>query len=71
MSPSKKRCTDWGGARPGSGRKPVLKNARRVGVDLEGPDFERVKALAAKRGVSISQVVRDAVRDYLKRAKRN
>ncbi len=68
---SSRKQTEWGGAREGAGRKRVLKDRRRVGVDLEGPDFQRVKALAAKRGISISEVVREAVRAYLKRTKRN
>ncbi len=68
---SSRKQTGWGGAREGAGRKRVLKDRRRVGVDLEGPDFQRVKALAAKRGISISEVVREAVRAYLKRTKRN
>ena len=69
MSTSESRR--WGGARPGSGPKPVLKDPHRVGVDLEGTDFDQVQKLAKKRGVSVSQVVRDAVRAYLKRAKRS
>ena len=69
--PIKRTASGRGGPRPGAGRKPFLKRRRRVGVDLEGPDFDQVQKLAKKRGVSVSQVVRDAVRAYLKGAKRS
>jgi hypothetical protein len=67
----KQRPSGWGGARPGAGRKPALKDARRVTFDLESSDFERLRKIAERDGVSVSQAVRRAVRaDLQRRARR-
>ena len=60
----------WGGPRPGSGRKPILEDPYRVTFDLENADFAAVKAIAEQRGVSVAEVLRAAVRAYVKRTGR-
>ena len=59
-----------GGARPGAGRKPILSDAVRVTFDLERDEADALRELAARKGTSVSSVVRDAVRAFLKRMKR-
>ena len=62
-----KKKTSWGGPRPGSGRKPVLTDPHRVTFDVERPDFDAVGKIAKRRGVSVAEVLRAAVRAYLGR----
>jgi len=59
-----------GGYRPGAGRKRVLKDARAVTVTLEEPQYEAVERFAAKDGVSLASIVREAVEAYTVRRKR-
>ena len=59
-----------GGARPGAGRKRVLKDAKPLTVTLEGPDFDAVVREADRRGVSLGTVVREAVKSHLSRRRR-
>ena len=59
-----------GGAREGAGRKPFLAEAKTFSVTLERADYEAVQRLADRRGGSLSSVVRDAVRAYVKRGQR-
>ena len=54
-----------GGPRPGSGRKPHLREARSVTFDLEAPDFRRLQELAEIEDVSVAEVFRRAVHAYL------
>lgn len=56
-----------GGRRKGAGRKPFLSDTRALTVTLEGADYDVVERLAQERGVSLSTVVRAAVRAYVKR----
>ena len=59
-----------GGYRPGSGRKPVLKNGKTLTVTLEGKDYRGVAREADRRGVSLGTIVRDAVKAHLARRRR-
>ena len=61
-SPSRK-----GGRRKGAGRKPILSESAKVTFDLERDDLDAVAAIAEQDGVSVAQVLRDAVRALLKR----
>lgn len=56
-----------GGWRPGSGRKPELVAPHRAVVDIEGADYDRLRELATADGVSLSLLVRRAVRSYVRR----
>jgi len=61
---------NWGGKRPGAGRPRVVKDPERIGVDFERSDFEALRELAERRGTSVSDLIRRAVSQYVKRAKR-
>ncbi len=56
-----------GGARPGAGRKPIFRDRVLRSVSFEREDLEKAKALADRRGVRLSLVIRSALRQYLKR----
>ena len=56
-----------GGWRPGAGRKGFLRNRRRLTLDFDGDDFEALEEIAHERDKSIAEVIRTAVRAYLKR----
>lgn len=45
----------------------MLKDPVSITLDLEGPDFERLKASAEARGTSVAALVRKAVQAHLKR----
>ncbi len=62
-----KRKGKHGGARPGSGPKPIFSDRVLRSVSFERRDLERAQALADRRGVRISLVIRDALRQYLRR----
>lgn len=57
----------WGGWRPGAGRKPVLKEPRRITLDVEGADFAALESIAQRRETSVAETIRIAIRSYLKR----
>ena len=67
---TKRRKSRLGGARPGAGRKPFLKDAKALTVTLEGTDYEAVDELAEKRGVSLGTIVREAVQAYVARRRK-
>jgi hypothetical protein len=48
----------------------VLRDAVMLTVTLEGEDYEAVKAVAKKRGLSLGGVIREAVRKYVRGRKR-
>ena len=67
---SRKKRDGRGGRREGAGRKPVLKDAERVTVPMEKRDLRAMKKLAAKRGVTTSALIREAVAAFLKRQRK-
>ena len=67
---ARKRKSGWGGARPGAGRKRIVKEPERIAVDFEKPDLDALRALAESRGKSVADLIRRAVGQYLRRAGR-
>ncbi len=64
---ARKRAMGRGGPRPGSGRRRIVKDPVRLSVDYERTDCETLEEIADERGVSVANVIRTAVRAYLKR----
>jgi hypothetical protein len=64
----KKRGT-WGGARPGSGRKPYFDESADLTVRFPKEDVDALVSLATARGVSAGELVREAVHRYVSRRK--
>jgi hypothetical protein len=60
----------WGGWRPGSGRKPVFKDRVLRTFSLERSENDSLEAIAHRRGISVAEVIREAVQAHLKRQKR-
>ena len=58
-----------GGARPGAGRKRVVQDPDRIGIDFERPDLEALRELALARNTSVANLVRTAVAQYLRRSR--
>ena len=56
-----------GGARPGAGRKPIFRDRVLRSVSFEREDLEKAQTLADCRGDPLSLVIRDALRQYLRR----
>ena len=61
--------TSWGGARPGAGRPRLYSKTHRRSVDFDDSDDRQLREIAAERGVTVIQVIREAVTAYLKRQK--
>ena len=52
------------------GRPRLVENPHRLAVDFEADDVEALEDLANRRRVSVAQLLRDAVRQYLRRHQR-
>lgn len=65
-----KKRSGPGGARPGAGRPRVVQDPVRLTVDYERADFEHLEAIAERRGVSVASVVREAVRTFVARRRK-
>jgi hypothetical protein len=65
-----RKSKTWGGARPGSGRKPTLEDPVSFTGELERADVEALATIAEERGVSVASLVRAAVTAYVKRQRR-
>ena len=69
-----KRCvaakkSKRGGVRPGSGRKPILKDRASLKVSLDGETYERLAKVAEERETSMGALVREAVERYLSKSR--
>ena len=58
-----------GGARPGSGRKPILRDRVGLTVQFDGEVYYELREVADRRGVSLGSLIRRAVATYLRRGK--
>jgi hypothetical protein len=56
-----------GGARRGAGRPRQVQDPVRLAIDHEREDAEALRELAEERGTSVAELVRAAVRVYVKR----
>ncbi len=65
-----KRKAGWGGRREGAGRPPRLKEPVTRWVKLERSDVESAEKIAEERDISFAEIVRRALRAYLKRHRR-
>ena len=59
-----------GGARPGAGRKRIVRDPERIAVDLEKSDLVALRALSKRRETSVADLVRRAVKQYLNRTRK-
>ena len=60
-----RRKETWGGARPGSGPKPRIKDAAPLTVRLPAADLSRLQSIARRKGVTVSAHVRRVLRRSL------
>ena len=60
----------WGGARPGSGRPRVVRDPERMVVDFEKADLDVLREVAGRRGTSLTELIRRAVSQYARRARK-
>ena len=66
----RRRKGTWGGARPGSGPKPILKDPVMRSVSFEREQAETVQKVADEKELSFAEIVRRALDAYLKRRRR-
>ncbi len=67
MTARKKKPAGWGGARQGAGRPRIYSDLVRRTIDFEAAQDRLLRDFADDRGISVAQVVRDAVRAHLRR----
>ena len=65
-----KRKTGWGGRREGAGRPTFFHEPVDRRVRLERSEAEAAENFASDRGISLSELIRRALRSYLNRQKR-
>ena len=66
---ARKKST-WGCRRKGAGRPAVLEEPVERWVRLERKDAEAAEKLAKEKRISLSELMRRALRSYVKRQKR-
>ena len=59
-----------GGARPGAGRPPTLKDGTRILVYVDGAVARALRGLARRNGKALSQYARDILTQHVKRTRR-
>jgi hypothetical protein len=70
MAAARAKRSGRGGARDGAGRPKEIQDRVDRTMRFEREDLDALDALAAERGVTAAQLVRDAVRSYLGNARR-
>lgn len=74
---SEKQSSGRGGARPGSGSKPGVPRgpyktqseaySHKLNVAITEADYEALAALANEQGVRVSEILRQAITEYIKK----
>jgi hypothetical protein len=59
-----------GGARPGAGRPAELRDAKRLTFHIEEADLEKLRTEAEKSERTVGELLREAVKAYLKGRKK-
>jgi hypothetical protein len=67
---ARKKASGLGGWRPGSGRKPELRDPVSFTLEIEGQDYAAAQALAKERRISMAALVREALGTYLVRRRK-
>ena len=67
MAVRKRKRGGWGGPRPGSGRPALFDESTDLTVRFPREHFEELKRRAEGQGVSVAELVREAVRRFLAR----
>jgi hypothetical protein len=67
---ARKKASGRGGWRPGAGRKPAFEDSVDRTIRFERRDLGALEGLATARGVTTSDLVREAVRVYLARSRK-
>ena len=60
----------WGGRRPGAGRKRMMEESERISVRVETETIRELERAAQERGEPVSELIRRALRAYVKRLRR-
>lgn len=66
---ARKKASGRGGWRPGAGRKPAFEDSVDRTIRFERRDLGALEGLATARGLTTSDLVREAVRVYLARSR--
>jgi hypothetical protein len=66
----RKSRVNWGGRRPGAGRKPTLSDPVSFTGDIERADMNALEEIAEIRHTSVASLIRAAVTAYVKRQRR-
>jgi hypothetical protein len=65
-----RRKGTWGGPRPGSGRPALFEKPKDLTVRFSKDEIDALAVLAEQKGVSTAELVREAVRQYVARRRR-
>ena len=60
----------WGGPRPGAGRKPFLQDPIKRWIFMEREEAEEAEQFAERSGISFAELIRRALRTYIRRDRR-
>ncbi len=61
------KASTWGGVRPGAGRPPVIKHRADRTIRFERAQLSALEKVAKEQGVSVADLVREAVQVFLNR----
>jgi hypothetical protein len=64
-----KKTKSWGGVRPGAGRPRLIEERADRSIRFERAQLDALEELATTKGVSVADLVREAVQAYLSHEK--